>query len=65
MFEIIRGSLVYDFNWNYGSGNTISYLIGNTVGMQNENISSFIASNVYAALEELTKVYDVIVENYI
>ena len=64
MFEIIRGSLVYDFNWNYGSGNTISYLIGNTVGMQNENISSFIASNVNAALEELTKVYDVIVENY-
>ncbi len=64
MFEIIRGSLVYDFNWNYGDGNMMSYLIGNTVGYQKENITSFIASNIPTALDTLGKVYDAIVDNY-
>ena len=64
MFEIIRGSLVYDFNWNYGNGNSMSYLVGNTVGKQNKNISSYIAASVGAAQEILNDVYDAIVENY-
>jgi len=64
MFEIIRSSLVYDFNWNYGNGNKMSYLIGNTVGQGEENISSFIASNIDSAQAVLNDAYDAIVENY-
>ena len=64
MFEIIRGSLVYDFNWNYGSGNAMSYLVGRTVGKQDNNISSYIASNIGSAQAVLDTVYDAIIENY-
>lgn len=65
MFNLIRGSLVYDLNWNYGDGNKISYLVGGTVGYHNSDVASFLASNLSAVQEKLDAVYDVIAEKYI
>lgn len=64
MFDLIRGSIVYDLNWNYGSGNKISYLIANTVGNRNTDVASFLASNLDAAQAVLDTVYDSIEELY-
>ena len=64
MFDLIRGSIVYDLNWNYGSGNKISYLIANTVGNRNTDVASFLASNLDAAQAVLDNVYDSIEEIY-
>lgn len=64
MFDLIRGSLVYDSMWNYGNGGDFSYLIGNTVGEKNIDIASFIAANIAKAQAELDKVYEDIENNY-
>ena len=64
MFNLIRGSLVYDLNWNYGDGSQISYLVSRTVGKQNSDVASFLASNLSAAQANLDAVYDAITENY-
>ncbi|MBR5444591.1 MAG: extracellular solute-binding protein [Clostridia bacterium] len=64
MFEIIRGTLVYDYNWNYGDGNDMSYLIGRTVGEKNADLASYFASRAPAAQLKLDEVYDAIVEGY-
>ena len=56
MFSLIRGSLVYDLNWNYGDGSAISYLVSRTVGKQNTDVASFLASNLSAAQAKLDAV---------
>ncbi len=65
MFELIRSSLVYDFNWNYGNGNSMSYLIGRTVGQNSKDFSSYYASNINAAQKVLDDVVEAVHENYI
>ena len=64
MFKLIRDSLVYDFNWVYGNGNRLAYLIGRTVGEGNSNISSYYAENLSACQEVLDQVYADIEANY-
>lgn len=64
MFNLIRGSLVYDLNWNYGDGNKISYLVRETVGYHNSDVASYLASNLSVAQAQLDAVYDDIAENY-
>ncbi|NLE12507.1 MAG: extracellular solute-binding protein [Clostridiales bacterium] len=64
MFKLMRSSLVYDFNWNFGNGNKMAYLIGNTAGNKNTDLASYYAANVTAAQTILDKVYDDIIKNY-
>ncbi|MBR4961359.1 MAG: extracellular solute-binding protein [Clostridia bacterium] len=64
MFNIIRGTLVYDYNWNYGDGNDMSYLIGRTVGEKNADLASYFAAKAPAAQLNLDKVYETIVDGY-
>ena len=59
MFRLIRGQLVYDFNWIYGNGNNMAYFVGRTVGAKSEDFASYYASNVGAA----QKILDDVVEN--
>lgn len=65
MFDLIRGSLVYDLNWNYGDGNKISYLVSETVGKKSSDVASYLAANMSAVQEKLDTVYNAITENYI
>ncbi len=64
MFSLIRNSLVYDFNWNYGNGNDMSYLIAKTVGEGNADFASYFASKAPAAQRHLDEVYENILKRY-
>lgn len=64
MYKLIRNSLVYDLNWNYGNGNNLAYMIGRTVGAGNTDIASYFEANYQKVQSDLDKVYDNIVENY-
>lgn len=64
MFTLIRNSLVYDFNWNYGDGNDMSYLIAKTVGEGNADFASYFASKAPAAQRHLDEVYENILKRY-
>ncbi|MCQ2432410.1 MAG: hypothetical protein MJ175_07390 [Clostridia bacterium] len=65
MFKLIRNSLVYDFNWVYGNGNDLSYLIFNTVGSKNRDAASYFKKVVTGSQKILDRVYEDVRANYV
>lgn len=65
MFEIIRTTDVYDFNWNYGDGNEFAYIMRNLTRSKSDmNIASFYQKNVKGIQRTLDKVYNQLLTYY-
>jgi len=61
MYNIIRDSGVYDFNWNFGDGNAFSSIMATLVRNGTpEKLASFYASNEKSVMRKLTKVLELI-----
>lgn len=63
MYNIIRSSGVYDFNWNYGAGNVFAQLMSKIVRNGTpDQLSSFYAANEASVLKNLNTIYEVLLE---
>jgi len=59
MYNIIRDSGVYDFNWNFGSGNAFAQMMATLVRKGSPDmLASFYAKNETAVMEMLTEVLE-------
>ncbi len=65
MYQIIQGSGVYDFNWNFGNGNKFALFMGNDIVRKNaaDTLASYYQANYSKILENLEEVYEII-KNY-
>lgn len=63
MYNIIRNTGVYDFNWNYGNGNAFAQIMATLVRNGDPStLSSFYEKNRSSVLTTLTDVYEDICE---
>lgn len=59
MYNIIRNTAVYDFNWNYGSGNAFALIMSNLVRDGDPStLASFYEKNRKSVLTTLTDAYN-------
>ena len=65
LYNKIRASTVFDFNWIFGDGNKLAYLISGTAGAGNTNLSSYFATNYAACQAGIDAIYDNIHKNYV
>jgi len=65
MYLQIRDSLVCDFNWNYGNGNGITYIVSKLVWEQKStDVSSYLAKNTPPVETAFAELYNAVKEVY-
>ncbi|MBQ3177308.1 MAG: extracellular solute-binding protein [Clostridia bacterium] len=65
MYLQIRNSLVCDFNWNYGNGNAITYIVSKLIWEQKStNVASYLAANTPPVEKAFADLYTAVSEVY-
>ena len=65
MYQKIMDSLVCDFNWNYGNGNKITYIVSELVyGKKSTDVASYLAQNSPAVEKAFEKLYEDVINVY-
>lgn len=65
MYLQIRDSLVCDFNWNYGNGNDITYIVSKLIWEQKStDVASYLAKNTAPVEKAFAELYENVKEVY-